>query len=318
MRKAMTHNVVRRFLVSAMALGIAAVSSSSSADPDPSTTSGRASVYKHLPSSSLEKVSSSEVIRSLFDAQGAPAVAPTRIWKVLEHGEKVECLNCISLVKGLLYDAHPKTREIAAWWLRRRIFGVFGPGEVYAGVVDTLGDSGQPEMRRVYAANALGEFLTRSGAKHLAAAVRGDGSPLVREAAVKALERMNTEGPNRTLSDAMGDVAAPVRLAAVRATTRINVFTDVAKLTQLIDDESPDVRREAAAALGTMRVADAIDGLIALTSHHIEPEARVRLAAVWSLGQIGDAAAAEAVTAAMDDPDPFVQDAARAASRRLY
>jgi hypothetical protein len=318
MRKAMTHNVVRRFLVSALALGIAAVTSSSSADGDHSTTSGRASVYKNLPSSSLEKVSSSEVIRSLFRADGSPAVAPTRIWKVLEHGEKVECLNCISLVSGLLYDQHPKTREIAAWWLRRRIFGVFGPGEVYSQVVDTLNDASQPEARRAYAANALGEFLTRSGAKHLAAAVRVDQSPLVRESAVKALERMNTEGPDRTLSFAMADGVPAVRLAAVRAVTRINVFTDVATLTERIGDESADVRREAAAALGTMRVADAVDGLVALTSPDIEPEARVRLSAVWSLGQIGDAAAAEAVTAALDDPDPFVRDAARAAARKLY
>ena len=314
----MTHNVVRRFLVSAMALGIAAISSSSSADPDPSTTSGRASVYKGLHAASLEKVSSSEVIRSLFRADGTPGVAPTRIWKVLEHGEKVECLNCIPLVSGLLYDSHAKTREIAAWWLRRRIFGVFGPGEVYSQVVDTLADQSQSESRRAYAANALGEFLTRSGAKHLDKAVRSDESPLVRESAVKALERMNTEGPNRTLSAAMGDNSSAVRLAAVRAATRVNVFTDVGTLTERIGDESADVRREAAAALGAMRVADSVDGLIALTSPDIEPEARVRLAAVWSLGQIGDSAAKEAIQAARNDPDRFVRDAANAAGQRLF
>ena len=56
-----------------------------------------------------------------------PAAA---IWQALEHGEKVECLDCIPAVEKLLYDGNAKNREIAAWWLRRRIFGVFGPGEV--------------------------------------------------------------------------------------------------------------------------------------------------------------------------------------------
>ncbi len=31
-----------------------------------------------------------------------------------------------------------QTREIAAWWLRRRIFGVFGPGQVYQQTINTL------------------------------------------------------------------------------------------------------------------------------------------------------------------------------------
>ncbi|HEY3500414.1 MAG TPA: HEAT repeat domain-containing protein [Polyangiaceae bacterium] len=313
----MTHIVIRRFLVSAMALGIAAVSSSSGADE--STHSGRAAVYKNLPANSLEKISSSEVIRSMFGSNGKPVVAPTRIWKVLEHGEKVECLNCIPLVSNLLWDSHAKTREISAWWLRRRIFGVFGPGEIYSQVVGTLGDASQSEQRRVYAANALGEFLTRSGAKYLAAAIRNDESPAVREAAVKALERMNSQGPNRELSHAMADGSEAVRLAAVRAATRVHSFTDVDSVTSLVGDVAPAIRREAAAALGTMRVGDAVDALIALTSPDIEPDAGVRMAAIWSLGQIGDSSAREAVAAAaLNDPDPFVRDAARAAGRRLY
>jgi hypothetical protein len=319
MRKAMTNIVVRRFLVSALALGLAAVSSSSTAhEPDASQLTGRAGVYKNLHGSSLEKVSSSEVIRSMFDSRGQAIAPPTRIWKVLEHGEKVECLNCISLVSGLLYDNHPKTREISAWWLRRRIFGVFGPGEVYSQVVATLGDANASEQKRTYAANAIGEFLTRSGAKHLAAAIRNDSSARVREASVQALERMNNQGPNQEISYAMADADEKVRLAAVHAATRVHTFTDVATLAERIGDVSVPVRREAVAALGTMRVGDAVDGLIALTSPDIEPNAGVRLAAVWSLGQIGDANAAEAVRGALSDPDRFVRDAAKAASRRLY
>jgi HEAT repeat protein len=309
--------LLKRLVVSAAALGLAAVSSSASADTEVSTHAGRAKVYEHLHGASLEAVSSPEVIRSLFNSKGKLNYAPTKVWQVLEHGEKVECLSCIPLVAGLLYDQHPKTREIAAWWLRRRIFGVFGTGEVYSQVVQTLGDSAQTETRRARAANALGEFLHLAGSKHLAAAIRNDSSPVVREASVKALERMNTQGPDGELALAMGDSDPAVRLAAVRASTRVNVFTDTDALVKRIVDESPGVRQASAAALGTMRVRDSVDMLAFLASPENESEADVRKAAVWSLGQIRDSAAVEAIEAAKNDPNPFVRDAARTAGMRL-
>jgi HEAT repeat protein len=312
--------VLRRFFVSAVALGLAAVSSSSSADPDTARV-GRAAAYKHLHAESLEQVSSPEVIRSMFkrntDGSVGLAAAPTRVWQVLEHGEKVECLSCIPLVSTLLYTSHDKTREIAAWWLRRRIFGVFGPGEIYSQVVATLGDPTQSENRRAYAANALGEFLTHSGAKHLASAIRNDASPVVREASVRALQRMNSLGPNNELSYAMSDSDASVRLAAVRASTRINAFRDLASVVALVGDGSVDVRRAAALAIGTMRAGDAVDGLIELTSPSEERDASVRKASVWALGQIADPSARSAVESALGDPDGFVRDAARVALDRL-
>jgi len=309
-------NVTKRFLVSAMALGLAAVSSSASADP--STHAGRASVYEHLDGPSLEKVSTPQTIRAMFGSDGTPLVAPTRVWKVLEHGEKVECLSCIPLVSGLLYNSHPKTREIAAWWLRRRIFGVFGPGQVYSQVVTTLGDQAQPESRRVAAANALGEFLTMTGAKHLATAIRQDPSVQVREASVKALERMNSQGPNQDLSFAMTDDSESVRLAAVRAATRVNVFSDVASIVALVGDESPLVRRAAADSLGAMRAKDAVEGLTVLAQRTEEAEPAVRMAAIWALAQIRDVSARSVIAdAAANDPDRFVRDAATVALRRL-
>ena len=309
-------NVTKRFLVSAMALGLAAVSSSASADP--STHAGRASVYEHLDGPSLEKVSTPQTIRAMFGSDGTPLVAPTRVWKVLEHGEKVECLSCIPLVSGLLYNSHPKTREIAAWWLRRRIFGVFGPGQVYSQVVTTLGDQAQPESRRVAAANALGEFLTMTGAKHLATAIRQDPSVEVRVASVKALERMNNQGPNQDLSFAMTDDAESVRLAAVRAATRVNVFSDVASIVALVGDESPLVRRAAADSLGAMRAKDAVEGLTVLAQRTEEADPAVRMAAIWALAQIRDVSARSVIAdAAANDPDRFVRDAATVALRRL-
>jgi HEAT repeat protein len=312
--------MIRRFLVSTAALGLAVVSSTASADNDTATHAGRAAVYRSGSfdnNNSLEAVSTPTAIRSMFDRNGNPTVGSTRVWQVLEHAEKLECLSCIPLVAGLIYDAQPKTREIAAWWLRRRIFGVFEQGGVYSQIIDTLGDSSQVESRRARAASALGEFLTFAGREPLATAIRNDGSALVRQSAVAALERMNTDGPSHELSFAMGDSDVTVRMAALHAATRINVFTDVAAIAGLVGDTEAPVRQAAAAALGTMRVSDAVDSLIMLSSPENEPDASVRKSAVWSLGQIGDASAAEAIVAALHDPNAFVRDAAKAASLRL-
>jgi hypothetical protein len=306
----------RSFLVGLAALGLAGITSSSRAD-DTRTLGGRARVYEHLPTTSLEDVSTEKAIQAVT----TPGVAPTRIWSVLEHGEKVECLSCIPGVSKLLFDPHPKTREIAAWWLRRRVFGVFGEGQVYSQVVDTLNDRDAPEEKRVYAANALGEFLSAAGVKHVAKALREDPSAKVREASVKALERLNTQGPKGELGLAMTDASEDVRYAAVRSAIRVNVFTSIESVVALIGDESPKVRRAAADALGTMAgavgVEDAVGGLMALTIPGVESDAGVRQRAVWALGQIANSDAKDAVEEALSDPDPFVRDAARIALLRL-
>ena len=98
---------------------------------------------QQLERTSLETVTTPE--RLLRVAQGG--YAPTEIWRALEHGEKVECLNCIPAVSKLLYNDDAKTREISAWWLRRRIFGVFGPGEVYSRLITAVGDLKGEDIR---------------------------------------------------------------------------------------------------------------------------------------------------------------------------
>jgi len=77
------------------------------------------------------------------------------------------------------------------------------------------------------------------------------------------------------------------------------------------------VRRRAAQTLGTLKSADAVVGLIAITSPDTESDAGVRAAAVWALGQIADPAARDAVLAAKNDADSGVRDAANVASRHL-
>ena len=298
---------------SSVVLGTLLLASGASADVPNNVTSGRAEVYKQLDPGSLEQISTRDEVSAL----GAPNIAPTRIWKVLEHGEKLECLGCIPVISKLLYNSNAKTREISAWWLRRRIFGVFGPGQVYEQTLNTLADPSQSESHRIYAANALGEFLDSGGVPVLSKAVLGDTSPAVRSAAVAGLERLNSSGSSGELAAAFGDGDADVRLAALHAATRINAFTDVVAVVPLISDSSALVRRRAAETLGVMKSADAVAGLMALASPDQESDAPVRAAAVWALGQIGDPAAQDAIVAAQTDSDASVRSAATIAGRML-
>jgi HEAT repeat protein len=287
------------------------------ADSSASLPRGTASVYKGIPADQVEQLTPPDRIKSVALTPGAPS----RIWQALEHGEKVDCMDCIPAVEGLLYDANAKNREIAAWWLRRRIFGVFGPGEAYERVVTNLvGNDQQPAnadpVIRARSAEALGEFLSYAGADPLAAALTKDSSALVRAAAARALDRLNSTGPNNELSLALADKDETVRYAALTAATHIHGFTDVASVAKLVGDSSALVRRHAASALGAMRATDSVTALIALTSSQ-ETDAQTRAEAAHSLGLIGDPAAKPALTAAQNDPDQFVRDAAAIALRRM-
>ena len=281
--------------------------------PVRNVTRGRAEVYKQLSPESLESVSTPLEISKL----AAPNIAPTTVWKVLEHGEKLECLACVPVVSKLLYNSNAKTREISAWWLRRRIFGVFGPGQVYEQTLNTLGNASESESHRIYAANALGEFLYQGGEAALSKAAVGDASSAVRKAAVAGLERLNSSGVQGELAQALADSEADVKLAALHAATHINAFTDVSAVVGLISDSSPLVRRRAAETLGVFKAADAVAGLIELAKPEQESDTAVRAAAIWALGQIGDPAATDVILDAQKDGDTSIRSAANVSARLL-
>jgi HEAT repeat protein len=272
-------------------------------------SAGTRAIYGNIPPDQIEFVSPADRIKSVV-ASGAAS----NIWETLEHGERVECLDCIPSVEPLLYDANPQTREIAAWWLRRRIFGVFGPGEVYERTVKTLQADADPK-KRAFAADALGEFLLAPGIEECAAAITRDGDPTVRAAAASALGRLNDDGRG-ALSKALADVDGRVKLAAIISASRVNSFSDVASIGRLVGDGDANVRRRAAEFLGTMRAKDAVDGLMALAQN--DPDANVRNSACHSLGQLRDLRARpvlEAIKA--NDTNSLVRDQATIALRSL-
>ncbi len=273
-------------------------------------TGGAARMYPGIAPDQIEKLSSGDRIKTVTAQRGSM----TAIWEALEEGEKVECLDCIPSVEPLMYDADPRTREIAAWWLRRRIFGVFGPGEVYERTIKRLSSDGNPKVR-AYAAEALGEFLLAPGVEAVALAVEKDPEPTVRAAAASALGRLNDDGRD-AITKALGDSDPRVKLAGLSSATRVNSFSDVSAVAKLLGDGDAKVRRRAAEALGSMNAKDSTAGLMALAKN--DPDANVRNSAVHTLGMLRDPNARPVLEdVAKTDADSLVRDQAAIALRRL-
>lgn len=267
-------------------------------------------MHPGVPADQVEFLSSPDRIISVTSSN-----SPSLIWETLEHGEKVECLQCIPSVAGLLYDQHQQTREIAAWWLRRRIFGVFGDGQVYQQTLNTL-KSDPNAQKRAYAAYAIGEFLDGSGITPISDAIANDSSPLVRAAAASALGRMNSAGTNGALSKALVDSDPSVQSAAIKAAGRVNEFTDEQTASKLVGSSNPTVRALGVGLLEDLRAKDTVASVISLAQN--DTDINVRIAACHALGVFRDSSASSALqNIANNDASTLVRDAAVIALRRL-
>jgi hypothetical protein len=233
------------------------------------------------------------------------SASPTAFTAMLEYGERVECLECIPHLEAKLLDAgHPKVREMAAWWLRRRSFGFARASvrmrEVLAGDADPV--------RRSRAAEALGEFLDVSGLAALSDAAVQDASPEVRLSSVRALGRLNARGGHAALADALSDEDTAVRRAALDQVLRVNFWNDGDALIARLGDDSAQVRARAAQIIGELRVREAAGELTGVLRD--DESADVRKAAAWALGRLGGTGARAALLQASErESDPGVQDA---------
>jgi hypothetical protein len=309
--KALKAPLARAAAVLALAATASVAGDASAAPPRQVTPTGTgfAGVYGALPADQAEFLSPTDAIKN-----AAISGAPTLIWETLEHGESIECLDCIPVVAPLLYDSNAKNREIAAWWLRRRIFGVFGPGEVYQQTVQTLQGNQSPTLR-AYAASALGEFFMAAGVPILATALASDTDAGVRAAAASALGRLNNDGSG-ALARALGDADSAVKLAVLGSAVKINVFSGVSSVAALTTDASVDVRRAAVYALEGLHANVSVAAVAAVASH--DTDAGVRAAACHALGSFRDASAAAVLTSIeKNDSDGLVRDNARMALLEL-
>jgi HEAT repeat protein len=309
-----SHMISKLALGSFLALSCALTAADAGANGPPREVTpsgtGFAGVYGIQPANNVETLATPDMIKSV-----AVSGAPTAIFGVLEHGEKVECLDCIPYVAPLLYDTRSaKTREIAAWWLRRRAFGVFGPGEVYEQTLGALASDPDP-LRRSYAAEALGEFLFAPGVAACSQAMMSDGDARVRAASASALGRLNDDGAG-LLGRAMADGDPSVRLAALGAASKINAFSSLPAVAALSSDSVPEVRRRAMEVLDGLNAKDTVTVVAAAAKG--DSDAGVRAAACHALGTFGDPSVVSLLTTlSQSDPDTFVRDQASIALKRI-
>lgn len=175
--------------------------------------------------------------------------------------------------------------------------------------------SGDVKSRQL-AARVLGsiEYLEIEEEDALVAALE-DSEPVVRAAALAALVQIGAELPEASAVKLAGFLTAQdpdARADAIRALGQLG--PDAAEAVPAIEvaltDESSEIRHGAAWALGNMgeeQGARAVPPLTALLE--TDPDGDVRAQAAWALGQMGVSAepAADALLAALEDPEDMVQ-----------
>jgi len=243
--------------------------------------------------------------------QAIRTATPQDLYATMERGEMVECFECIPMLERMLLESDVATnREIAAWWLRKRLFG-FGP--VYVRTRDALTSDPDP-VRRARAAEALGEFLDHHALVPLADAVRNDASDVVRTAAVSALGRLNHPGGNVTIAAAMTDPSVDVRRAAMTAVRTVNFFREYDALLSGLADDDTAVRRRAVLLVGQHRVEAAAPALAGLLRGDADPD--VRQSSAWALGRLATAEARAALNETLGtETVSLVRDAIEVALR---
>jgi HEAT repeat protein len=233
--------------------------------------------------------------------------SPQGLTAMLEYGERVECLACIPKLQSKLLDSDSAaTREIAAWWLRRRPFGY---ARAAVAMRQTL-ESDRDDVRRARAAEALGEFLDAGGVPALEQAVLEDGAPGVRLAAVRALGRMNARAGHAVIAAAFEDEDASIRRAALDQVLRVSFFSECPAVIPKLEDSSADVRIRAAQIIGQLQLQAGREALEAVLAD--DESVPVRQAAAWALGKLGGARQA-LIAAQESESEPRVLDAVRVA-----
>lgn len=174
---------------------------------------------------------------------------------------------------------------------------------------------GDDAVERRRAALALAErSLSAAGVDALADAARHDPDDEVRQFAVEALGKQSGESAAATAQAVLEADDDPwVRAEALVALDRLNRDGFEPAIANALDDDHHAVRRNALVSLFKLRGAGALDELLAASE---DDSARVREWAAHMLGGIDDDSARERLRALLGDADDVVARTAREALDR--
>lgn len=262
--------------------------------------------------------SSPGAIRNAISSNSAEAIAAE-----LERAEVLMCPSCVGMVKPLIDHADVRVRQVAAWWLARRM-----RSELFVEMATRLA---QPDSRLARnAADALGELKMKRALVPLGA---GLGNPVfdgeARAAMARAIGAIGDPQGLPLLNKALGESDAGVRAAALAAMRAVRGFSDPAAAAALLEDGDEAVRIQATYTIGFARGSalagrepEIRDRIVRALAGRVTGDASVavRKKAAWALGEIGAPAAVAAPAlqqAATRDDSAVVRSLAAAALGRL-
>ena len=141
-----------------------------------------------------------------------------------------------------------------------------------------------------------------------------DNDDDVRRTAVNALRFGSGEAVGSPLMQALHDSHWQVRAEAAASLGRLRIANALQALINATRDEFWQVREKAVDALGQLRDPKAVEAVGACTS---DDNSNLRKAAVSALGEIADRAAKPYLQRVLDDPDPDVRKLAYWAMNRI-
>jgi len=192
-------------------------------------------------------------------------------------------------------------------------------------LIDLL-DHDPDEAVREAAASALGRFaylaecdkLSEGGARLRESLVRSASDTQedsdVRRRAIESLGYLNGDAQvQQLISDAYKRGGRQAESAVFAMGRNMDNRWEQTILDEL-ESDLPAMRFEATRATGEMALEDALPYLVRLVD---DPDAEVRLAAVWALGQVGGRPAAEALARVLKSDNPALREAAEEAMQEI-
>lgn len=228
----------------------------------------------------------------------------------IERTESLMCGECLETMTNLVDHSRYEVREAAGWWFAKR------PALKKLMIEQMVADLGAGTgVSARNAADFLGAVRAYEQLGALAAAYDRGVSTDTRFAIIRAAGVMGSRSGNALLIKGLGDADAGVRALAASSWRSIGGQADAAPVVALLGDADANVRAQAAATVGGLKDASGRVKLEAMVVS--DPDATVRRNAAWALGQIGQRASDQALSAAASDASPLVSGVAKAARLSL-
>ncbi len=266
----------------------------------------------------------------LSDLEGEDLAAVQKIWPqvptwrrqaIMEDienlGESDYVLSFEAFARSNLQDSDPRVRELAI----RALWDYESPDLVP--ILLNMLEKDQDANVRATAASALGKYIYLGEVEELPertlhqiedrllAITQGSDTALVRRRALEALGYSSREEVNALIESAFNSGNHDWIVSALFAMGRSANPDWSERVLSMLENDAPEICYEAARAAGELEIKEAVPRLLNLLNSQ---DAEVRMAAIWSLSQIGGSGVRQRLEALYyetedDDEADFIEQA---------